>query len=73
MFFVCKHCREEFEGKPGEEKRVFCSSKCFRDFRKAEEKQSCPHNIGVVCHDRYNCFRCGWSPAVEQRRKEAMA
>ena len=72
MFFICKHCHEKFEGNKGETNRIFCSAQCFKEFKKFEAKQSCPHNLGVICSDHYSCFKCGWNPAVEQRRKEVM-
>lgn len=73
MFFICKRCGVEFEGKQGEEKRIFCSSKCYWGFRRDEKKQSCPHNEAIICHDRYGCFKCGWNPKVEAQRKGALA
>ena len=72
MFFVCKQCKEVFEGRQGEEKRMFCSSYCYNKFKKDSQRNSCPHNQAVECDDRYYCFKCGWNPAVEQRRKELL-
>lgn len=72
MFFICKQCGDEFEGKPGETVRLFCSGKCFHDFRRQESKHTCPNNHHVICTDRYYCYKCGWNPEVEKRRKEAM-
>lgn len=31
----------------------------------------CIYNEGVNCEDR-QCSRCGWNPAVEKQREEAM-
>ncbi len=25
---------------------------------------------GVICQDKTKCDKCGWNPAVEQKRKE---
>jgi rubredoxin len=71
MFFICKQCGVEFEGHKGETHRVFCSRKCYEDYKGDLRKDSCPYNEGVGCSDRYSCFKCGWNPNVEKKRKVA--
>lgn len=34
-------------------------------------ENSCLHNAMVLCIKR-DCFRCGWNPAVEEKRKEKL-
>ena len=29
----------------------------------------CPYNAAVECGKERNCAKCGWNPAVEQKRK----
>lgn len=69
MVFKCKQCGKEFDGQPGEFNRVFCSGKCYHDFRRKQKQFTCPHNEGVVCSLK-RCYTCGWNPDVEKRRKE---
>ena len=69
--FKCLHCGVEFEGRPGEENRVLCSQKCYKNFMYEQTHFECPHNEAVVC-GRRACWKCGWNPTVAKKRLEAM-
>lgn len=69
MTFICQECGIEFEGRPGQTYRLFCSKKCLRKAKNRRKTFPCPHNDGVEC-DQKQCYRCGWNPDVEKRRKE---
>ena len=49
MTFVCKQCGTEFEGKPGETGRVFCSKQCYTKF--SVKTFTCHHNDAVGCNN----------------------
>ena len=48
MTFICKKCGVEFEGNKGETHRVFCSRKCYEDYKGDLRKDSYPFVVGAA-------------------------
>lgn len=71
MTFICKQCGIEFEGKPDEYNRVFCSKACYDKFRAQTRTFTCPHNDAVEC-SRKKCNVCGWHPTIAKVRMEKL-
>ena len=69
MTFVCKLCGAEFEGKPGETNRVFCSKQCYDKFK--VKTFTCPHNDAVGCSKK-ECNKCGWHPTIAKVRMDKL-
>lgn len=69
--FKCKRCGKEFDGRPGQAIRVFCSKNCYQQYVYEQRHFTCPHNDAVVCGHQ-KCYSCGWNPKVNQKRMEAM-
>lgn len=32
----------------------------------------CPNNGAVICPDQTQCFRCGWDPITDEKRRAAL-
>lgn len=39
-------------------------------YEKKGTEFDCRYNSGVICYIALNCAKCGWCPAVSERRKE---
>lgn len=73
--FICANCGASFESHYKDAKFCSrtCSSQCAHSqrYRKDREMTSkviqCPYNEGVSCYADH-CWKCGWNPAVAQRR-----
>jgi len=73
MTFVCQQCGKEFEGKPDEKSRVFCSKACYEKFRGETRYFTCPYNDAVDCEQgKKKCYTCGWNPAVAKVRMDKL-
>lgn len=73
MTFVCKQCGTEFEGKPGESGRVFCSKQCYDKFKGQRRYFTCPHNDAVECElGKKKCNKCGWHPTIAKVRMDKL-
>lgn len=72
--YTCLYC-----GKSGETSWVnkrYCDSVCRARYRENVRQPHavyipCQYNAGVDCSGG-NCFKCGWNPEVEQKRREKM-
>ena len=73
----CAFCNKVFESRRDD--HIFCSERCNAAHRRHRKKlcvdlpeeRQCVFNQGVLCEDN-KCENCGWNPAVEKRRKEAL-
>lgn len=70
----CLCCGKDISNR--REAAKYCSARC-RELAWRQKHQTvsnvavCIYNEGVNCEDR-QCSRCGWNPAVEKQREEAM-
>ena len=75
---ICVFCGAKIIDRSTNHTRKFCSEHCAQaDHRRRHGvgvktfSDSCNHNIHIQCEER-KCGNCGWNPAVEKRRKEAL-
>ena len=71
--FTCVICGAKGIDRSATQRKKYCSTECANKARYCkrgnEAETICKFNDGVQCVDQ-QCERCGWNPAVEQRRKE---
>lgn len=72
--FTCLFCGKSGETNRREQK--YCGTACRQRYRRNVRRPQleftpCPYNAGVDCRGD-NCFKCGWNPEVEQKRREKM-
>ena len=73
----CAFCNKVFESR--RDNHIFCSDRCAAAHQRQRKKpiidlpkeRQCVFNPGVLCEDN-KCQNCGWNPAVEEKRKEAL-
>lgn len=76
--FTCANCGSSFESTFKGAK--FCGRSCSSQYTRKHIKEKsemktrviqCPNNEGVSCYADY-CWKCGWNPAVAQRRLDKL-
>ena len=76
--FTCVVCGTKAIDRSPAQKRMYCSQQCNDlHFRRSHgvgviiKTPSCIHNREIRC-EVHKCSTCGWNPAVEKKRKEAL-
>lgn len=73
--FTCEWCgKVAVDMRRGGKTQKYCSKECKEtayNFKNGCGGGSCLYNDAVIC-SAHKCKNCGWNPAVEQIRKEAM-
>lgn len=77
--FICEFCGRKAIDRSHHKLRRYCSKQCAdTHYRRLHgigvnvSTTSCIFNKEVQC-TVHKCSTCGWNPAVEEKRKEALA
>ena len=81
--FSCFLCGKKGIDRTCRQNRMFCSANCRNKYYYRmntskdimlykKKKNSCVHNDEVHCVE-HNCDKCGWNPAVAQKRLESFS
>ena len=71
---TCIVCGKKTIDRSNNGMKKYCSEECKKAYRRmlaGEAVNDCKYNEGVGC-DIQRCENCGWNPAVERMRKEAL-